>query len=359
MVAIRIATLEVQASRPNRGQCLTSPLDLNNSNNMISLVTRRLIAVTNNIIKHKINQGQITTLHRIIMAAHNSHNTKTDQINDKTTKASIHRDQMTGTIRVANRCLPKDAITTFMAIAVPSIIKISITSIQNKITGPTIHSNNLCQVRTKAHSAPTTGPTTEYHRTTMGVSLKRQATIIDSSGTTFTKAHPTVSKSTAAIPKGVPVLMKGCRVSSTLEEVTRLTSPITKGIPLSSSSSMDRHSRVLGPSRTSRTRIRTKGVFLAASMVTQARVSIIPRTTAAAKTTRARTSVLLLAATTALNIPDPTRPLTRGSNLSTTLGIIKRRNKKGSGSSPHRRNSLRLSWANSTSPSCGMALPLQ
>jgi hypothetical protein len=224
------------------------------------------------------------------MAAHNSRHTTTAQINDKTTKASIRRDQMTGTIRVANRCLPKDEITTFMAIAVPRIIKISATSIQNKITGPTIHSNNLCQVRTKAHSAPTTGPTTECHRTTMGVSLKRQATIIDSSGTTFTKAHPTVSKSTAAILKGVPVLMKGCHVSRTWEEVTRLTSPITKGIPLSSSSSsMDRHSRVLGPSRTSRTRIRTKGVFLAASMVTQARVSIIPRTTAAAKTTRART----------------------------------------------------------------------
>ena len=326
---------------------------------MISLVTRRLIAVTNNIIKLKINQGKITTLHRIIMAGHSSHNTTTAQINDKTTKASIRRDQMTGTIRVANIFLPKDEITTFMAIAVHIIIKISTTSIQNKITGLIIHSNNLCQVRTKAHSAPTTGPTTECQRTTMGVSLKRHATIIDSSGTTFTKARPTVSKSTAAIPVGVPVLMKGCHVSSTLEEVTHLTSPTTKGIPLSSSSSMDRHSRVLGPSRISRTRIKTKGVFLAASMVTQARVSIIPRTTAAAKITHARTSVLLLVAATALNILDPTHPPTQDSNLSTTLGRIIRRNKKGSGSSPHRRNSLRLSWANSTSPSCGMALPLQ
>lgn len=254
------------------------------------------------------------------MAAHSSHNITTAQINDKTTKASIRRDQMTGTIRVANRCLLKDEITTFMAIAVPSIIKILITSIQNKITVPTIHSNNLWQVRTKAHNAPSTGPTTECHSTTMGVSLKRQATIIDSSGTTFIKAHPTVSKSTAAIPVGVPVLMKGCHVSSTLEQVTRLTNPTTKGIPLSSSSSMDRHSRVLGPSRISRTHIRTKGVFLAASMVTQTRVSIIPRTTAAAKITRARTSVLRLLASTALNIPDPTHPPTRGLNLSTTLG---------------------------------------
>jgi len=244
MVAMSIAKTEVKASKTNRGRCSTSKLEYNKSINMMSLVTRGLNVETNNIIKVKIKLDK-TIPPLVVMVVHISRNTIMARINDKIIKDNIRKDLMTGTIQNTSRCLPKHFYTTFMAIVVLNIIKITIASFQNQTTGLTTQINIICQVRIKVNIIQTIGATTESLLTTMGVILILQATIIDSSRTTIIKVLMMISKRTVAMPVGVRVLMKGCNAISTSEEVTHLPILNSKVIFLSSNQ-MDHNFSVLG-----------------------------------------------------------------------------------------------------------------
>jgi hypothetical protein len=282
MAVSKITTLEAQVLHPSRSRCSTTPKDLNNSNSLISLVTGRIIAVTNNFIK-QTRRGKINTFHNLTMVVISNKCTTTALISD-TIKAKISRDQMTGMMCVVLKCLLKDGITTFMEIEVLNTIKIFTISTLNKIMGLTIR-NNIRQVP-MAHSALSTGRTTVCHRTTMGDISKRRVMIIDSRGAAiFTMARQITNKSTA-IPVEAPGLMTSCPLNTC--EDTKPTSPIISNIHLNSIL-MGHLTRVHDNSKINLIRFKTKVVFRAALKVTIVKVLIIPKTAEVAKITPALT----------------------------------------------------------------------